>query len=149
MDIEDDLLNAWSTETAPPRDQIASHQCEECFEITAFFGGRPWTDFTDVQTLRYHECALALFTPVAFHYYLPAFMHATLADPIGADVIADSVVSSIRQEFGPADRDRLRLFTPAQRAVVSRFLLALPTVRQCDAEELEELETLAELLGKA
>lgn len=116
MNLDDDLREAWQGVTPPPLDQITSHECPECDEIAAFFGGRPWSDFVDVDALRYNECALALFAPVAFHYYLPAFIRATLDDPVRADLIPGSIVSSLGLEFGPAGRERLRWFTPAQRA---------------------------------
>jgi len=122
MTFNDQLVAAWSGVQAPTVDQITEHRCAECDEIAEYFGGRHWQEFTNVTELRYHYDALALFSNVAFHYYLPAFMTATLKDLDAADVIPDGIILSFRYEFGQAARGRLELFNQCQRAVVAEFL---------------------------
>ncbi len=61
--------------------------CGECAEISEAFRGKQWSELHDVKFLRYHESALSLFKPAAFHYYLPAFIRGALLDPESADII--------------------------------------------------------------
>ena len=53
------------------------YHCAECLAVAKFFKGRSWQGNT-VEELREHHTALALFTPEAFHYFLPAFMLASI-----------------------------------------------------------------------
>lgn len=130
-DIEREIIIAWSDVKAPPSDCITVHRCDECDEIAQFFDAKRWQDLTDVEQLRYNEAALTLFTPDAFHYYLPAFMLATLHDPAEADVIPDGIRSNIK-------RERVGSFNPAQRDAVLRFLRALPMLQIADVEDVEK-----------
>lgn len=141
MNLDDELRSAWASVSPPPRSAITEHDCAECIEIQDFFAGKSWTELTEVASLRYHHEALHLFAPSAYHYYLPAFIRATFADPQAADLIPDAIVSTIRLEFGAASRGRLELFSSTQRAVLARFLRALPSLD-------EDLITMAELLRR-
>lgn len=143
MNFDEELASAWHDASPPSPEFITPHRCDECDEIAAFFAGKAWVELVDVEKLRYHEAALSLFGGEAFHYYLPAFMRATLSDPLAADVIPDGIKSSIKLELGPASRGRLPLFTRQQRRMVARFLRMLPPL---DLAEREEIEALAEIL---
>lgn len=143
MTFDKRLSAAWSDVSAPTVDKIAEHHCEECDEIAEYFGGQPWQQFASITELRYHSDALALFSNVAFHYYLPAFMIATLRDAVAADVIPDNIVYSFRCELGQAARGRLELFSQTQRAVVAEFLEML--YENGDFED-DEVLTVASLL---
>jgi len=143
VNLDEELLSAWSSLVPPPRWAITEHVCFECEEIQDFFAGRPWTEFDDIPALRYHSDALHLFAPLAFVYYLPAFIRATLRDSKSADLIPDTIVRTIELEFGNASRGRLELLTSSQRAVLAHFLRALP---QFDLAFPEDVTTLAELL---
>lgn len=129
----------------PPRSAITDHVCDECEEITEFFRGKPWTDFDDVTALRYHSDALFLFAPAAYHYYLPAFIRATLRDEKAADLIPDVIFSTIRVEFGNSSRGRLELFSLAQRKLIAQFLNTIEVA--IDAAEAEEIAAVADLLN--
>jgi hypothetical protein len=74
--------------------------CDECAEIAREFEGRTWKTLTDVAFLRRYEAALALMTPEAFRYYLPAFMRAAVIDPKTADVILDGLEFNLSLERG-------------------------------------------------
>jgi hypothetical protein len=139
----DELSSAWSGVTRPRVSAITEHDCLECNEIRDFFGGKLWADFADVAALLYHCDALHLFAPSAYHYYLPAFIRATLLDPQTADRIPDTILNTIEVEFGNEARGRLELFSSPQRAVIARFLRALPAL---DIAEAEDVATLADLL---
>ena len=64
--------------------------CRECRRIAEYFKGRDWTGHT-VEELRACHVALALFTPEAFHYFLPAFMLASLDTYEKGDLIPDAI----------------------------------------------------------
>jgi len=76
-----------------------------------------------VEMLRYHSCALSFFTPKAYHYYLPAFMLAELADAEAADIIADCIVF----DFSPSLSigllaERIALFSRPQLTAIKAFI---------------------------
>ena len=143
MNFDDELVSAWAELDPPPRASITEHNCDECEEIAEFFADKAWADCADVAALRYHNDALYLFAPSAYHYYLPAFIRATLLDPKAADLIPETIVSTLAHEFGNASRGRLELFSLPQRVVLALFLRALPALGL--AEE-EDVNTLAEVL---
>jgi hypothetical protein len=142
--LEEELEHAWEGMDPPSPDGITAHVCPECEEVAGYFGGRRWQELVNADELRYHECALSLFTPQAFHYYLPAFIRATLRDPKGADVIPDGITFAFESELGAASRERLPLFTAAQRQSVARFLRELVTLRLTDEEQIEPLAQVLE-----
>jgi hypothetical protein len=83
--------------------------------IVEYFRGTTWRGHT-VRALRYHCAALSFFTDPAFRYWLPAFMLASLEDPVTADVIPESIESSMRKA------EKLALFTVGERHAISAFL---------------------------
>lgn len=133
--FEERLAAAWADVDVPRDDDITDHICEECDEIARYFGARPWQNFTDVQELRLHSEALTLFSRTAFHYYLPAFMRATLRDPVTADAIPDGIMFCFECELGAASRDRLSLFSTAQLDVVGEFMEILARQEIEDADD--------------
>ena len=91
------IEQAFANTTYPGDDHLTNcprKNCDDCMEIARDFRGKSWSSLTDVKLLRHHESALALMTPEALHYYLPAFMLAALKDSKTADVILDNL------EFG-------------------------------------------------
>ncbi len=145
MTFDERLLVAWSGIQAPTADKITEHGCLECDEIAEYFGGRSWQQFTNVTELRDHSAALALFSNEAFHYYLPAFMSATIKYAVAADLISDSIYFSFRCEFGQAARGRLELFNQSQRNAVAEFLEMLCAENDAD----DELLAVVNLLRRA
>jgi uncharacterized protein DUF6714 len=143
MNIDDDLFEAWGDAEPPAPENITSHSCIECDEITKVFAGRKWHELADVELLRYNGESLTLFAPVAFHYYLPAFMRATLDDPVGADLIPDIITWNVQRELGKQPRGWLPLFTKQQRRLLARFLRMLPSLQIIEEGEVAGLpETL-------
>ena len=60
--------------TDPPlAESITSHPCEECAGVTKDFGGVRWWSADD-SLIDENFDKLPLFTPEAYHYYLPAFL---------------------------------------------------------------------------
>jgi hypothetical protein len=56
--------------------------------------GRHWRDLTAADILE-HEGSPFLFTPVAYRFFLPAYLLAAVRDYEGADVAVGSIISSL------------------------------------------------------
>lgn len=112
----------------PGDDNITNHPgCLECEEIREYFRGKSWRDLESLDLYPYQ--ALSLFTPEAFHYFLPGYMLATLnANGPALDMVAYGVIS-LGGYRGQADASiekhaisRLCLFTKEQREVIAEYL---------------------------
>jgi hypothetical protein len=147
VNLDEELVSAWATVAPPTRSAITEHDCAECDEISDFFAGELWTDLDDVAALRYHCDALHLFAASAYHYYLPAFIRAAFVDPHTADRIPDTIVYTLRLEFGDASRERLELFSSSQRAALASALRTFLTRDYFCAEDIEDVSTMADLLA--
>lgn len=134
---------AWASVLPPEEAAITDHSCDECDEITAYFAGKVWHEITNLGDLSYHADALFLFSNVAFHYYLPAYMCATLENPDAVGVVPDNIASSFRLEFGPASQDRLELFDSRQRMLVGEFLeMLLPELGDEDQNDIRTVSAV-------
>src|SRR5262245_9513809 len=113
---------AFSDLVAPPTGGI-SEVPENDEGTTEYFTGKSWRGHT-AEALNRHSFALLAFTPEAFHYYLPAFLIASLKAPDDAPL--DSVISAISPPKDNPKRPsfwrRWSLFSPAQRRVVVECL---------------------------
>jgi hypothetical protein len=137
------LIAAWAHLFPPEEAGITDHRCEECDEITAYFAGKSWKEVTNPDDLGYHADALFLFSNVAFHYYLPAYMFATLENPDAVGVVPDNIASIFRAEFGVASRDRIALFDSRQRILVGEFLeTLLPELCEEDRNDVRTISAL-------
>lgn len=56
-----------------PKESLAPHECDECREIREIFAGQKWNAVPSGILADYHD-ALPLFSPEAFHYFLPAYL---------------------------------------------------------------------------
>lgn len=99
------------------------YHCKPCEEIADYFKGKGWEGHS-VEDLRDHHTALSLFTPEAFHYFLPAFMLASVESYDNTDILPDSI--RFHFEFSLEHRDhflvRLTKFSDEQRKVIVEFL---------------------------
>src|SRR5208282_331171 len=66
------------------------YNCSECGRVAAFFKGKTVRDLTN-EELRAHHVALTLFTPEAFHFFLPAFMLVSMDRYEKGDLIPDAI----------------------------------------------------------
>ena len=71
----------------------------ECNQIAELFRGKHWRELT-LEFLVPNRDSLCFFSPAAYRFYLPAYLLATLADPVEADLMLDSVVNRLT---GPLD----------------------------------------------
>jgi hypothetical protein len=102
-------------------------------ELTEFFRGTTWRSHSAAK-LRWHSRALSLFTPAAWHYFLPAFVIADLEDPLATDVLGGTV----RTQFAPTSRQhdfrfaspRMSRLTAEQRKALAGYFRYC--LRHCD-----------------
>jgi hypothetical protein len=92
MPLKDTIEKAFAGVEYPGDSNITRcpYNCSECRRIAAFFKDKTWVGHT-MEDLRLHHVALTLFTPEAFHYFLPAFMLVSLEKYEKGDVIPDAI----------------------------------------------------------
>lgn len=56
-----------------PKGSIAPHKCEECREVRKTFAGKNWKSI-EPEILEENYGIIPLFSPEAFHFFLPAYM---------------------------------------------------------------------------
>lgn len=106
---------------ARPNDaDIFEHDAEDA---EADFFGRSWSELS-AHSLDYHAHALSRFSPVGFHYFLPAFMIAAVEHPeLG---LKDVVLASLCPPKGATSRlpfaRHWALLDENQRQTAIRFL---------------------------
>jgi hypothetical protein len=97
----------------------------ECNEVAAAFRGKHWKEIP-LDTLRYHSSGIFFLTPEAYRFYLPAYLIAGSLHYDQADLIPDSVVSSITPPSDERNFDvyqrRMEGLTPPQRKALRSFL---------------------------
>jgi hypothetical protein len=102
------------------------YNCSECRRIAGFFKGKQWTGHV-AEELRPYHVALSLFTPEAFHYFLPAFMLVSLARYEKGDVIPDAVRFHFEysQEIQGHFAVRMSKFSAEQRHAIIDYLIEM------------------------
>ncbi|HEY6167580.1 MAG TPA: DUF6714 family protein [Verrucomicrobiae bacterium] len=125
MTLKEKIAAAF-TDVAQPADEAITrcpYQCFECTAVAGFFKGKKWPEITAADARHYHG-ALNVFTPEAFHYYVPAFMFASLDSNDRHDIIPDSI--RYHFEFALEHREyfhiRMSKFSAAQKKVITEFL---------------------------
>lgn len=125
MPLQEDIRAAFADVPYPGDHNITRcpYHCRPCQEISDFFKGKTWEGHA-VEDLRDHHIALSLFTPEAFHYFLPAFMLASLESYDKISLLPDAIRFDF--EFNLDHRDyflvRLTKFSAVQRKVIIEFL---------------------------
>src|SRR5579863_6629020 len=99
------------------------YHCAECRRIAEFFKGREWTGHTAEELRKYHV-ALSLFTPEAFHYFLPAFMLVSMTRYEKGDVIPDAIRFHFEYSAEMQGHFAVRMskFSPEQRNAIIDYL---------------------------
>lgn len=102
------------------------YNCSECRRIALHFKGKPARGYTTEELKDYHV-ALSLFTPEAFHFFLPAFMLASMDKYEKGDVIPDSIRFHFEysQEMQGHFAVRMSKFTTAQRHTIIDYLVLM------------------------
>jgi hypothetical protein len=111
--------------TDPPLpENITSHPCEECAGVTEDFRGvRWWAANNTLIDENFDD--MPLFTPEAYHYYLPTFLLRALDTFDPDNMVAQFCVYNLSPEKTADDtwyRLRLDQFTPDEVSVIGTFL---------------------------
>jgi hypothetical protein len=109
---------AWHEVPYPGDDKIFTPASYDDENIISYFGGTSWRGH-EAANLRAHSSAFTFFTPEAFHYWLPAFMIASIQNPEEADVVVDQIPNSLSDSFASA---RWPQFSASQRQAVAAYL---------------------------
>jgi hypothetical protein len=124
------IEQAFANTPHPGNDHLTDCPCVECTNLRADFKGKTWQSLTDVKFLRYNSAALSLLQPVAMHYFLPAYMIASIIDRETADIIPNAIGYMFTQpvlEDSEADAmeywlRRVSGFTAEQKRTIGAFL---------------------------
>jgi hypothetical protein len=129
-----------------PKSSIAPHECEECREIRETFAGKNWKNI-ESKILEENYGIIPLFSPEAFHYFLPAYMVYSLENTrenylneVFEFTVYTLVPSKDIKENPSYWIERFRSFTPDQWNLIFEFLDA--------AEETKEFEHINIERGK-
>src|ERR1700751_5199817 len=92
MSLKETITQAFADVPYPGDDNITRcpYNCSECRRIAVYFKGKPSIGYP-VEELRNFHVALSLFTPEAFHFFLPGFMLASMNSYEKGDVIPDAI----------------------------------------------------------
>lgn len=129
------LVEVFPKDKPPNIDEIIDHQCLECFGVRDTFGGFEWWKI-EGNTIDVNFVKSSLFTPKAFHYYIPAYILRAL-DKFGK---YEEVLEFLLYNFYPSDLEgseeyfvkRQELFSKQQKLFI---VLLLNTV--IEDEDLE------------
>lgn len=130
MSLKETIKEAFADVPYPGDNNITRcpYHCKPCEEIAEYFKGKGWEGHS-VEDLRDHHTALSLFTPEAFHYFLPAFMLASIESYDKMDILPDSI--RFHFDFNLEHRDyfivRLSKFSAEQRHAIVEFLRYMET----------------------
>jgi hypothetical protein len=109
-------------------DQSGGHL--ECNQVARRFRAKQWKNLK-IEFLRRNADAVFFFTPMAYAYFLPAFLLASIRDPSHADVIPGNLVVSLSPSLSRAEPEqflnRAENLTVPQRRAVAQFLNHLAT----------------------
>jgi len=92
--------------------------------VAVYFKGTQQTGHKE-EDLRVNHVALSLFTPEAFHYFLPAFMLVSMDNYEKGDVIPDAIRFHFEysQEMKGHFAVRMSKFSRAQRQAIIDYLI--------------------------
>jgi rubrerythrin len=126
MGLKETIKKAFADVPYPGDNNITRcpYHCAECRRVAEFFKGKDWNG-QPAEELRGNHVALSLFTPEAFHYFLPGYMLVSLDTYEKGDVIPDAIrfhfeyVHETRNHFAV----RLSKFTVEQRKAIIDYLI--------------------------
>ena len=106
----------------PAHNEITSHPCDECAEVASDFSGVKWWS-ADPAVIDENFDDLPLFTPLAYRYYLPAFLLRALETFDPDNLVTQFCLFDLSGD--PHDdwyRKRIELLTSDEAAIAVTFL---------------------------
>ncbi len=115
----------------PSDDELLHPDCMDDVDVLEFYGGVRWQDMTD-EMIVYGYAAPTAFSPKAFQYYLPAYLIWTLNNLDSTEYAAESILLALdpgteAEMLHDFRKSKFSLFTPAQVAVIKKFLWHVST----------------------
>lgn len=139
---------AWQDVAYPGDENIFTPHSYDDEDITEYFSGTTWKGHS-IAELRAHCGAISVFfTPVAYHYWLPAYLIAAIEDPEELDVCLISLVDSFRPETEAAmhyanTSEKLALLTNDQKlAVIATLEIIVEQFESQSYPANDEIEAL-------
>jgi hypothetical protein len=71
-----------------PTFPLINHECEECLELQDAFAGKSWKEISS-ELLKEHFSDLSLFSPEAFHAFIPAYLFHSIENLDGDDLVTE------------------------------------------------------------
>ncbi|MBK9163301.1 MAG: hypothetical protein IPM21_05210 [Acidobacteria bacterium] len=71
-----------------PRVPLINHKCEDCLELQNAFSCKSWKEIS-TELLRAHFANLPLFSPEAFHAFIPAYLVHSIENLDGDDCVSE------------------------------------------------------------
>lgn len=104
---------------------LTAHRCGECDALRDNFCEQKWWLVKDCLVDNNYD-KLPLFTSVAYHYYLPAFLLRSLDNFNDDSLVLQFVIYSLGPPGATANdrivRERLSFFSPEQCSIIINFL---------------------------
>ncbi len=128
--IKKRILEAFRDTPYPGDENLVADQSgydPESREVAKAFRGKDWRNVS-AEMVREYACALPLFTPVAFRYYLPAYMYVCASSYYDLGVALNSVIFNLTPPKEPGDRvwdffwARVQKFNESERNAIKAFL---------------------------
>lgn len=92
--LKSKIFESYAGTKQPAKDDIVSHNCEQCQEMRKDFAGIKWQEVNDELLERNYD-KIPLFSPQAFVYYLPAFLVYTLNNFDSHSVIGEFTIYAL------------------------------------------------------
>lgn len=86
------IIDAWD-EVGRPTQRLVEHECEECQELEVAFANLEWKE-VPCNLLRENFNAQPLFSPEAFHGFLPAYLVYSLEN-FGKDEVSEFTIYTL------------------------------------------------------
>jgi hypothetical protein len=121
-----ELASAFEDVQRPSDDRIFKPNAAYFFDIDQAirdFTANHWKQLA-LEALVKHKDNLPFLTPQAFHYYLPAFLIASIEHPKTVDVLRDNVIHSLAPPIDNEDfASSVSIFTQQQAKAVLNFFV--------------------------
>lgn len=121
--VIEEIKLAWDGVPYPGDDNIFTPHSYDDEGITEYFRGTTWEGHSAKSLLGHASAISTFFTPIAYHYWLPAYLIATIENPKELDAGLDCLVSSLFPAseglfFQAEQQERLALLTYEQKTAV-------------------------------
>lgn len=140
------ILEVFPKTPPPPFEEVTGHRCPECNALRDDFNGVKWWE-AEHTLIDENFGKLPLFTPRAFHYYIPAFILRSLEKFNPYDEVLEFVIYSLYPSEKIADLEwfeqRKELFSEQQISIIVQFLnsVLLDTNMQINYSDAEKALT--------